>query len=320
MKTIVYRKFGSPDVLTYEDAPKPTPDNDQVLIRIRAASINPLDWRMMGGGPRMVRALLNLGKPKIKRPGVDVAGEVESIGRNVTRFKPGDAVFGACKGALAEYGCAAESKLAMKPENITFEQAATVTVAALTALQALRDHGKIQPAQNVLINGASGGVGTFAVQIARSYGANVTGVCSTSNLELVRSIGADQVIDYTREDFTRSGRRYDLILDTVGNHSPSACRRALTPKGICVMVGAPKSVLAMLALLLKALVMSRLVSQNFPIFMARVNIEDLTILGDFMKAGKVKPVIDRQYKLSEAAEAMRYAAGGHARGKVVVTV
>ncbi|MEO8500719.1 MAG: NAD(P)-dependent alcohol dehydrogenase [Vicinamibacteria bacterium] len=320
MKAIIYRKFGPPHNLQYQDVEKPTPGDDQALIRVRAAALNPLDWRLMSGGPPVVRFLLNLGKPRIKRPGVDFAGEVEAVGPNVTQLKPGDAVFGGCKGAFAEYVCASESRAVLKPENMTFEQASSVPVAGLTALQGLRDKGRIQPGQKILINGASGGVGTFAVQIAKSFGAEVTGVCSTGNLEMVRSIGANRVIDYSREDFTRGAQRYDLILDNVGNRSPSECRRVLAPNGICVIAGAPKKVLPILGLMLKAAVFSRLVSQKFPTFVASFNRADLTFLHDLMKAGKVRPVIDRQYPLRDAAEAMAYAEQGHSRGKVVLTV
>ncbi len=247
MKAIVYRNYGSPDVLRLEEIEKPTAGDDEILIKVRAAAVNPLDL-LFRGTSYMVRMITGLRKPKDTRLGVDVAGQVEAVGRNVTQFKPGDAVFGTCKGAFAEYVCAPESALVVKPDNVTFEQAASVPIAALTALQGLRlgglglgglgDKGHIQPGQKVLINGASGGVGTFAVQIAKSFGADVTGVCSTRNVEMVRSIGAKQVIDYTREDFTKSGQRYDLILDCVGNHSLLAHRRALNPNGVCVVAGA----------------------------------------------------------------------------------
>ena len=233
MKAIVYHNYGSPDVLRFEEIEKPIAGDNEVLIKVRAASVNPLDWHFMRGTPYLVRLMAGLRKPKVTRLGVDVAGQVEAVGRNVTQFKPGDEVFGSCRGAFAEYACAPPSRaLVMKPDNVTFEQAASVPVAAFTALQGLRDKGHIQPGQKVLINGAAGGVGTFAVQIAKSFGADVTGVCSTRNVDMVRSIGADQVIDYTQEDFTKSGQRYDLIFDCVGNHSLSACRRVLNPKGI----------------------------------------------------------------------------------------
>src|SRR5256884_3062898 len=275
MKAIVYRNYGSPDVLRLEEIEKPSAGDNEVLIKVRAASVNPLDL-LFRGTSYMVRMITGLRRPKDTRLGVDVAGQVEAVGRNVTQFKPGDAVFGTCKGAFAEYACAPESALVVKPDNVTFEQVASVPIAALTALQGLRlgglglgglgDKGHIQPGQKVLINGASGGVGTFAVQIAKSFGADVTGVCSASNVEMVRSIGAKQVIDYTREDFTKSGQsydqRYDLILDCVGNHSLLAHRRALNPNGVCVVAGA-KGLWDFLTRSLTAPVLSRLVSQKF---------------------------------------------------------
>jgi NADPH:quinone reductase-like Zn-dependent oxidoreductase len=279
------------------------------------------------GGPFLVRLLLGLGKPKIKRPGIDVAGQVEAIGRNVTQFKPGDAVFGTCLGAFAEYATSKspsgmKSALVIKPDNVTFEQAASAPVAALTALQGLRDKGRIQPGQEVLINGAAGGVGTFAVQIARSFGAIVTGVCSTKNVDMVRSIGADRVIDYTQEDFTKRGQRYDLLFDCVGNHSLSACRRILNPYGRLIMVGAPNDgpLIGLLARLIGAFVLSPFVSQKMVFFIARINKEDLTIMREFMATGKITPVIDKRYKLNEAPEAFRYMEEGHACGKVVITL
>jgi NADPH:quinone reductase-like Zn-dependent oxidoreductase len=327
MKAIVYQNFGSPDILRCEEINKPVPGDNEVLIEVRAASVNPLDWKVMKRGPFIVRILLELGKPKIKRPGVDVAGQVEAVGRNVTQFKPGDEVFGTCLGAFAEYAISKsavgmKSALVIKPENVTFEQAASAPVAALTALQGLRDKGRIRPGQKVLINGAAGGVGTFAVQIARSFGANVTGVCSTRNVDMVRSIGADRVIDYTQQDFTKSGERYDLFFDCVGNHSLSACRRVLNPNGILIMVGAPNDapLTGLLARLIRALVLSRFVSQKMVFFIARVNKEDLTIVRELMAARKVTPVIDKRYKLSETPEAFRYMEEGHARGKVVITL
>ena len=323
MKAIVYNDYGSPDVLKCEEVDKPTPGDSEVLIRVRAASVNPADWHYMRGTPYFVRLQAGLRRPKATRLGVDVAGQVETVGRNVTQLKPGDGVFGACRGAFAEYACAAESALVMKPDNVTFEQAASVPIAAVTALQGLRDKGRIQPGQKVLINGAAGGVGTFAVQIAKSFGAEVTGVCSTRNVDRVRSIGADQVIDYTQEDFTKTGQRYDIILDAVGNHSLLACRRALNPKGIYVAVGGPSGpwMIGPLARAITAPVLSRLVSQNLVMLLARLSKEgDLAILRDLMAAGKLIPVIDRTYPLSEVPEAIRYLEEGHARGKVVITL
>jgi NADPH:quinone reductase-like Zn-dependent oxidoreductase len=321
MKAAVYTGYGPPDVIQVRDVEEPVPKADEVLIRVRAASVNPLDFHIMRGKPYAIRALFGLSRPKITSPGRDVAGRVEAVGGDVTRFQPGDELFGACRAAIAEYACAPERALVSKPANVTFDQAASVPVAGLTALQGLRDKGRIQPGQKVLINGAAGGVGTFAVQIARSLGADVTGVCSTRNVEMVRSIGAGRVIDYTQEDFTRGPQRYDLILDCVANRSLSACRRVLSPDGTFVMVGAArKGIASILARSLKAIVSSRLGRQKFVMFIARLKQEDLTILRDLMAAGKVVPVIDRRYGLSEAGEAIRYLEQGHARGKVVITV
>lgn len=326
MKAIVYQNFGSPDVLEYQEIEKPVPGDDEVLIKIRAASINPLDWKLMKGGPLFLRLLLGLGKPKLKRPGVDVSGEVEAVGKNVTQFKPGDAVFGTCNGAFAEYATTKpmtgmKCRLVIKPDNVTFEQAAAAPVAALTALQGLRDKGRIQPGQKVLVNGAAGGVGTFALQITKAFGASVTGVCSTRNVDMIRSIGADEVIDYTQQDFTKSGQHYDVILDCVGNHSFASCRRALKPKGIFVGIGAPSdaSLSGMMAGLLGALLLSLFVSQKIAVFIAKVNEQDLAMVGKLLATGKVTPIIDRRYPLSEAREAFRYMEEGHARGKVVIT-
>ncbi|HTS62592.1 MAG TPA: NAD(P)-dependent alcohol dehydrogenase [Candidatus Acidoferrales bacterium] len=325
MKAVVYRNFGSPDVLRCEEIDKPAPGDAEVLVKVRAASVNPLDWKMMKGGPFLMRLLLGLGKPKLKRPGVDVAGLVEAVGGSVTRFKPGDEVFGTCTGAFAAYAVSKsvtgfKSALVRKPESVTFEQAASAPVAGLTALQGLRDKGRIQSGQKVLINGAAGGVGTFAVQIARSFGAAVTGVCSTRNVELARSIGADRVIDYTREDVTRSGDRYDLVLDCVGNHSLPAWRRILNPRGRLVMVGASPdvSMTGILAGVIGAMVWSLFTSRKMVFFIARVNDKDLATLGELMSSGKLAPVIDRRYPLCEAAEAFRYMEAGHARGKVIL--
>jgi NADPH:quinone reductase-like Zn-dependent oxidoreductase len=317
MKAIVYHNYGSPDVLQYEEIEKPAPGDDDVLIKVHAASLNTLD-RLFHGASYVVRMLTGLRKPKDPRLGRDVAGQVEAVGKNVTRFKPGDAVFGWCQGALAEFACTSESALIMKPDGLTFEQAASVPVAATTALQGLRDKGHIRAGQKVLINGATGSVGPFAVQIAKSFGAEVTGVCSTRNVDMVRSIGADHVIDYTREDFTQGAQRYDLIFDSISNHSLSACRRVLNPNGICVIVGGPTSILGFMTLALKAAVLSRFASKKFGAFIARLNREDLTVMRELMEAGKVTPVIDRRYRLSEVPEAMRYLEEGHARGKIVI--
>ncbi len=320
MKAIVYRCYGSADVLGFEDVEKPTPADDEVLVKVVAASVNPLDWHYMRGSPYFMRLGIGLGAPNDTSLGVDFAGTVEAIGRNVKRFKPGDEVFGGTSGAFAEYVTVREDRaLALKPANMTFEQSASVPIAGITALQALRDKGKIAPGKKVLINGASGGVGTFAVQIAKSFGAEVTGVCSTRNVEMVRSIGADHVIDYTQEDYTRSGQRYDLIIDNVGNHSLSANRRVLTSDGIFVIVGGPKgNWLRPLMNPIKALVFSPFVGQEFVMILAKLRKDDLAILGDLMQAGKVTPVIDRRYRLSEVPEAIRYSEEGHARGKIVI--
>ena len=322
MKAIVFCDYGAPDVLKLEDVERCVPTDDQLRVRVRAASVNPLDWHRMRGTPYVGRVEMGLRKPKTIGLGVDYAGTVEAVGRNVTQFKPGDEVFGGRTGALAEYVCArADRAVAPKPPNLTFEEAAAVPVAAITALQGLRDEGKLKPGQKVLINGASGGVGTFAVQLAKALGAEVTGVCSTRNVELVRSIGADRVVDYTREDFTKSGERYDLILDNVGNHSLSAMRSVLAPGGRYVMVGGRKGRwIDPLPRALAASVLSRFVSQDMGFFISQLNKEDLTFLGDLMRAGKVRPVIDRRYTLSEVPAAVAYLETGRARGKVVIAI
>jgi NADPH:quinone reductase-like Zn-dependent oxidoreductase len=322
MRAIVYYDYGSPDVLRIEDIEKPTVGDGDVLIRVRAASVNPLDWHFMRGTPYLLRILAGLRKPKDRRLGIDVAGQVEAVGRNVTQFKPGDEVFGACRGSFAQYASTSEAALAMKPNNVTFEQAASVNVAALTALQGLRDKGRIQSGQRVLINGAAGGVGTFAVQIAKSFGADVTGVCSTKNVEMVRSIGADRTIDYTQEDFTKGGQRFDLIFDCVGNHSLTACRRVLNPKGIYIAVGGPSGrwMIGVMVRAIIAPVLSLFVGQKLIMALMRRSKEDLIIMRELMKNGKVTPVIDRSYRLSEVPEAIRYLEKGHARGKVAITV
>jgi len=322
MKAVVYRCYGSPDVLAYEDVLKPTPADDEVLVEIVAASINPLDWHYMRGSPYILRLFAGLGAPDDTSMGVDFAGRVEAVGKDVTRFKPGDEVYGGRGGSLAEYVAVPEGRaLALKPANMTFEQAAAVPIAAVTALQALRDKGKIEPGQKVLINGASGGVGTFAVQIARSFGAEVTGVCSTRNVDMVRSIGADHVIDYTREDYTRSGQQYDLIIDNVGNHSLLANRQVLTPDGTMVLVGGPKgNWLGPIMGPVKALLLTPFVEQEFVDLLAELGKDDLTTLADLMLAGKLTPVIDRRYPLSEVPAAIRYLEEGHARGKIVINM
>jgi NADPH:quinone reductase-like Zn-dependent oxidoreductase len=322
MKAAVYTRYGPPDVVQFADVERPSPNDNAVLIKVRAASVNPYDWHFMRGTPYGVRIVAGLRKPKVTRLGADVAGQVEAIGKNITEFKPGDQVFGICRGAFAEYACAPESSLVMKPDNVTLEQAACVPIAGFTALQGLRNKGRVQPGQRVLINGASGGVGTFAVQIAKSFGADVTGVCSTRNVDMVQSIGADRVVDYTREDFTKSGQRYDVFFDCIGQHSLSVCRRVLNPKGIYVGAGGPSDpwMIRPMARLIKSLVLSALVSQKLGGVLAKANKEDLTILRELVQSGKVTPVIDRRYALSEVSEAIRYLEEGHARGKVIVVV
>ena len=325
MKAIVYCDYGLSN-LRLEDVEKPTPNDDQVLVKVRAASVNPYDWHFVEGTPKIMRMMgVGLRKPKDTRLGVDFAGTVEAVGKNVTQFKPGDEVFGGRGGAFAEYVCPRATRaIALKPANVTFEQAASVNIAGITALQAVRDKGKVQPGQKVLINGASGGVGTFAVQIAKSLGADVTGVCSTRNIDLVRSLGADRVIDYTKEDFAKGAERYDVILDNVPNHSLSECRHVLNPNGKYVMIGGggpnDSRWVGPFGRVIAALVVSPFVSQEMGMMMADANQKDLTILGDLMQSGKMKPVIDRTYKLSEVPDAIRYVEQGHARGKVVITV
>jgi NADPH:quinone reductase-like Zn-dependent oxidoreductase len=323
MKAIVYRCYGTPEVLKLEEIAKPTPADDRVLVKVHAASVNPLDWHYLQGKPYIMRAAAGVGKPDSILMGADFAGTVESVGKNVTRFKPGDEVFGDRDGAFAEYVSVRENgAMALKPSNMTMEQAAAVSIAGLTALQALRDKGKVHTGQKVLINGASGGVGTFAVQIAKTYGADVTGVCSTRNVEMVKSIGADHVIDYTKEDFTQGSARYDLIIDNVGNHTLSEYRQVLTPNGALVMVGGPSDNpwLGPLTASVKAYFVSPFVSQKLIFMLADANQDDLNMLRDLMQAGKVTPVIDRQYKLAETAQAIGYLEQGHARGKVIIAV
>src|SRR6202045_100688 len=325
MKAIVYCDYGLTN-LKLEDIEKPTPNDDQILVKVRAASVNPYDWHFIEGTPKIMRLMgVGLRKPKDTGLGVDFAGTVEAVGKNVTQFKPGDDVFGGRGGAFAEYVCRrAVGAVALKPASITFEQAASVNIAGITALQALRDKGKVQPGQKVLINGASGGVGTFAVQIAKTFGADVTGVCSTRNVDLVRSLGADHVIDYTKEDFAKGGEHYDVILDNVPNHSLSECRHLLSPKGKYVMIGGggpnDSRWVGPFGRVIHALVLSPFFSQEMGMMMADANQKDLTILADMMQSGKLKPVIDRTYKLSEVPAAIAYLEEGHARGKVVITL
>jgi NADPH:quinone reductase-like Zn-dependent oxidoreductase len=323
MKAIVREKYGSPEVLELKDVDKPVVDEDSILVRVRAASINAYDWHMMRGSPYLVRLMAGVRKPKSSAMGVDVAGLVEAVGKNVTQFRPGDEVYGSRTGSLAEYLRGTErSVLVPKPMGLTFEQAAAVPMAASTALQGLRDKGQLKPGQRVLINGASGGVGTFAVQIAKALGAHVTAVCSTRNVDQTRLLGADEVIDYTKEDFTRSGKRYDVILDVASSGSLSSRTRVLTPSGILVGVGSVDGggTASIAVGLLETAVRSRLGSQKIPFFLAKSNKEDLLVLTELIDAGKVRPVVDRTYPLSETAEAIRYLETGHARAKVVITV
>src|SRR5438067_5331174 len=325
MKAIVYCDYGVAN-LKLQDIEKPAPADDQLLVRVRAASVNPYDWHFIEGSPKIMRAMgIGLRKPKHTRLGVDFAGTVEAVGKNVTQFKPGDDVFGGKTGAFAEYVCArAAGSVALKPASLTFEQAASINIAGITALQAVRDKGKVQPGHKVLINGASGGVGTFAVQVAKSYGADVTGVCSTRNVDMVRSLGADRVIDYTKEDFTKGEQKYDVILDNVANHSLSEFRHVLTPNGKYVMIGGgganEQGVFGVMLRPLKAMVLSKFVDQQMGMMMADSNQKDLSLLAEMVESGKMKPVIDRTYKLAEVPEAIGYLEQGHARGKVVIVV
>ena len=323
MRAIVYRCYGSPDVVELEDTAKPIPGDDRLLVKVHAASVNPLDWHYMRGKPLFMRTMSGLGKPDDIRLGVDFAGTVEAVGRNVRRFKPGDEVFGGADGAFAEYVTVRDGgSVALEPTNITHEQAAAVPIAAITALQALRDEARVHAGQKILINGASGGVGTFAVQIAKNYGADVTAVCSTKNATMVRSIGADRVIDYTREDFTRRPERYDSIIDTVGTHSLSDYARVLNPKGSLVIVGGPSDEpwLGPLSLLIEAKLAAPFFSQRFVFFLAQIRQSDLDVLRELLQAGKITPVIDRRYPLADTAAALRYLELGHARGKVIISV
>jgi len=323
MKAIVYHEYGSPDVLELEEIDRPVVKDDEVLVRVRASSANPADWHFMRGVPYVMRPQSGLRKPKNAFLGRDIAGEVEAVGKDVTGFRPGDGVFANVgSGGFAEYASVPEDFLVQKPVNLTFEQAAAVPLAALTALQGLRDAGHLQPEQKVLIVGASGGVGTFAVQIAKSLGADVTGVCSTRNVELVRSLGADHVIDYTQGDFTQSGQKYDLIFQLAGTSSPSDLRRSLTSEGTLVLSSGDSDGrwIGPVDRLVKAVVLSPFVSQKLGSFLAKENKEDLQFLKELIEAGDVTPVIDRTYVLSETPEAIRYLEEGHARGKVVITV
>lgn len=311
MKAIVYHTYGPPDVLRLEEIAQPSPADEEVLVRIRAASLNMADRHLMRGS-FVIRCIAGLLHPKQTRAGLDLAGEVVAIGARVTQFRPGEEVFGAARGSFAEYVCAKESRLALKPRNATFEEAAATPGAATTALQGLRDNGRVQSGQRVLINGASGAVGTFAVQIAKSLGAHVTAVCSTRNIEMIRTLGADRVIDYTNENFTQSQERYDVIFDSIGNHSLSSCLRLLCPGGSYVVNGGP-----MFRLML-AILLSRF-NKKIVFFLARIKQSDLNELKGLIEAKKITPLIDRRYALAEVCDAMRYLEEGHARAKIVIT-
>jgi len=322
MKAIIYTKYGPPEVLQLKELQKPSPKGNEVLVKVFAASVNPADWHMIRGEPKFARLTFGLTKPKKIIPGIDIAGKVEAIGKNVKDFKPGDEVFGdsGWGGAFAEYVCVSENRVVIKPSNISFEEGASISVAAISALQGLRDKGKIQAGQKVLINGASGGVGTFAVQLAKHFGAEVTGVCSTKNLDLVSSIGADKVIDYTKEDFTSTAEKYDLIIDNVANRSVTDLKRALSPNGLCVIIG-----FSSLSRMFQHMFLGSLVSMigNKKIVglgTAKLNKIDLDFLRELFETGKIKPVIDRRYPLSEVPTAIRYVEEGHARGKVVIII
>lgn len=323
MKAIVCTQYGPPDLLQFKEVATPVPKDNEVLIKLYAAAVNPLDWRLLRADPVFIRLFFGLLKPKFEIPGSDISGRVEAVGKNVTQFRPGDEVFGAkgfAGGGFAEYVCAVEDALALKPTNISFEEAAAVPVAAITALLGLRDKGGIQPGQKVVIDGASGGVGTFAIQIARSFGAEVTAVCSTRNLDIARSIGADHVIDYTREDFTRNGQRYDLIMAANARHSVFAYRRALSPDGICVKAGGKPTLQGILQDLLIAPLLSMVAGKKTCSFIAKLDKKDLVFLAGLLETGKVAPVIDRRYPLSDTAQALRYLEEGHAQGKVIIVI
>jgi NADPH:quinone reductase-like Zn-dependent oxidoreductase len=323
MRAIVRHEYGSPDVIELAELEEPVPGDDGLLVRVHAASVNPLDWHSVTGTPYVVRLSDGLRRPKSERVGVDFAGTVEAVGRSVTRFRPGDEVFGGRDGAFSEYVVVREHRaVASKPTAMTFEEAASVPVAAVTALQGLRDKGQLQAGQNVLINGASGGVGTFAVQIAKALGADVTGVCSTGNVDTARSLGADDVVDYTREDFTRSGKRYDLLLDIAGSRSWPECRRVLAPDAKLVIVGGPKTNrwIGPLERMAKLRLASVGRSQTVIPFIAKLKGEDLETLRELLEAGSLKPVIERSYELADVPKALAYIGEGHAHGKIVITV
>jgi NADPH:quinone reductase-like Zn-dependent oxidoreductase len=321
MKAVVNRCYGPPDLLTLEDIEKPSPADDEVLVKVHAAAVNPYDWHGMRGSPYIMRLGTGLGAPKQISFGADFAGTVEAVGKDVTQFKPGDRVFGGAAGAFAEYLTFRGNRAALIPDDVSFEEAASLPIAAITALQALRDKGKIEPGQKVLINGASGGVGTFAVQIAKSMGAEVTGVCSTRNVEMVRSLGANHVIDYRKEDYTESAGQYDVIVDMVGNHSLSANRGVMSPEGRLVLIGGSKGDwLSPLMGPIKAMLMNPFVDQEMGLMIAHIDGDDLAELAKLMERGELSVVIDRRYSLSEVPDAIRYSEEGHARGKIIISL
>lgn len=324
MQAFVYRRYGAPaDVLDFREIENPAPSAGEVQVQVRAASVNPYDWHFVRGTPKIIRLMSGLRRPKSPRIGLDAAGIVSAVGENVTHFKPGDAVFGAVKGSFAEYACAEETKLALIPKNLNFEQAASVPIAGLTALQGLRDCGRVRPGQRVLINGAAGGVGTLAVQIGKWLGAHITGVCSTRNLELVKSLGADVVIDYTVQDFTRLGDQFDVIFDLVDNHPLQAMLRAITPRGIYVPCGGggpDRSSGEALGTMLGRFMMPPFTSRKISGVFAKMKTSDLEVLGDLLQTGKITPVLDRSYSLHDLPDALNYIEGGHARGKVTIAV
>jgi NADPH:quinone reductase-like Zn-dependent oxidoreductase len=321
MKAIIYHQYGSPDVLQLREIAEPIVGDNDVLVRVRAASANPYDWHFMRGSPLFMRLQIGLFKPKKQSLGADLAGQVEAVGKNVSTFSPGDEVFGFGGGSFAEYVCVQQDMLALKPENLSFEQAAAVPLAGLTALQALRDYGAVRAGQKVIINGASGGVGTFAVQIAKSFGAEVTGVCSERNVDLVKSIGADRVFDYNHEDFTSSGEHYELMLDNVGNHSPTACRKILTKDATYLAIGAPgDGLLGPLGPLFATLALSLFVSQKMSPMLAKASQADLLTLKSLLESEAIRPVMDRHFTMSEVPEAIRYLEEGHVRGKIAITI
>jgi NADPH:quinone reductase-like Zn-dependent oxidoreductase len=321
MKAAVYAAYGGPEAVRIVELPIPVPNDDEVLIRVCAAALNPHDWRIMRGSPYVFRKMYGGFRAPTVRPGRDVAGDVEAVGKSVSQFKPGDAIFGFCHGGLAEYACTSQSRLAPKPSNATYEQAASVPVAGMTALQALRDHGNVQAGQSVLINGAAGGVGTFAVQMAKAFGAVVTGVCSPGNVDFVRSLGADHVIDYTISDFTRAAEQYDSIVDCAGNHGMSEYKNVLKTGGMCVIVGAPKEIgtLKLLGYFLEPKLLSRFTDKTFITFITKANERDLPAIAEMIENGLVTPVIDSRFPLRDTAKAIAHLEEGHARGKVIVT-